>query len=103
MKYQKPLSFAPLQQAPIDASADIYAKAYIAELLAISLSQFQTNPLHYLVQAGQDTALIAIAHGYRPLLPAQVAASERIQKQWKSQDNAECVEQATLHAHTTRS
>lgn len=103
MKHQNPLPLAPLQQVPIDAWADIYTKAYIAELLAISLSEFQTDPLCYLAQAGQNTALIAITHGFRPLLPAQVLASQRIQKQWKDQDHAECLEQAAIHTQTTHS
>jgi hypothetical protein len=99
MKYQNSLPRNAIQPARLDAWADIYVKAHIAELLAISLSTFLTAPTHYLVQAGQETALTAIANGYRPLLPAQVTASQRIQKQWQDQDNARRAEKFALQAH----
>jgi hypothetical protein len=103
MKYQNPLPLDTIQQTYLDAWADIYFKAHIAELLATPLSKFLTAPTHYLAQAGQETALTAIANGYRPLLPAQVAASQRIQKQWLDQDNAVRAEQATVHADAIHS
>jgi hypothetical protein len=103
MKYQNPLPLDTIQQTFLDVWADIYFKAHIAKLLAISLSKFLTAPTRYLAQAGQKTALTAIANGYRPLLPAQVAASQRIQKQWLDQDNAVRAEQSTVHADTTHS
>jgi len=103
MKYQNPLPLDTIQQTYLDAWADIYFKAHIAELLATPLSKFLTAPTHYLAKAGQETALTAIANGYRPLLPAQVAASQRIQKQWLDQDNAVRAEQATVHADAIHS
>ena len=99
MKYQNSLPLDAIQPARLDAWADIYFNAHIAERLAISLSKFLTAPTHYLAQAGQETALTAIANGYRPLLPAQVTASQRIQKQWQDQDNAVRAEQSALQAH----
>jgi hypothetical protein len=98
MKYQNSLQLDDIQPAHLDAWADVYFKAHIAELLAISLSKFLTAPTHHLAQAGQETALTAIANGYRPLLPAQVTASQRIQKQWQDQDNAVRAEQSALQA-----
>jgi hypothetical protein len=103
MKYQNPRPLDTIQQIYLDVWADIYFKAHIAELRAISLSEFLTAPAHFLAQAGQETALTAIANGYRPLLSAQVAASQRIQKQWLDQDNAAREEQATVHTDTTHS
>lgn len=103
MKYQNPRPLDTIQQIHLDAWANIYFKAHIAELLAISLSKFLTAPTHYLAQAGQKTALTANDKGYRPLLPAQVAASQRIQKQWLNQDNAVRAEQATAHSDATHS
>lgn len=88
MKYQPPFPLDPIQQIQKDAWATIYAKAHIADLLSIPLSKFLTAPMNYLAQAGQETALTAITSGYRPLLPAQVSASQRIQKLWQDQDNA---------------
>ncbi|MDH4562843.1 hypothetical protein [Pseudomonas sp. BN411] len=84
----KPLLFNAHQQALLDAWADIYVQAHIAELLAIPLSSFLTAPRHFLDLAGQDTALTAIANGHRPLLPAQVAASQRIWNSWGNQGGA---------------
>lgn len=98
MKYQNSLQLDAIQPAHLDAWADVYFKAHIAELLAISLSKFLTAPTHYLAQAGQETALTSIANGYRPLLPAQAIASQRIQKQWQDQDNAVRAEQSALQA-----
>ena len=103
MKNQNSPPLDAIQPAHLDAWADVYFKAHIAELLATPLSKFLTAPTHYLAQAGQETALTAIANGYRPLLPAQVAASQRIQKQWLDQDNAVRAEQTTVHADTTHS
>lgn len=101
MKYQKPLPLDIIQHAPLDAWADIYVKAHIEELLAISLSTFLTAPTHYLDLAGQETAPTVIANGYRPLLPAQVAARQRIQLQWEAEDNAERAAQEISPSHTT--
>ncbi|OHC33422.1 MAG: hypothetical protein A2Y50_08710 [Pseudomonadales bacterium RIFCSPLOWO2_12_59_9] len=103
MKYQNPLPLDTSQQAHLDAWADIYFKAHIVELLAIPLSKFLTAPTRYLAQAGQETALTANANDYRPLLPAQVAASQRIQKQWQDQDNAVPAEKSALQALATHS
>ena len=103
MKYQNPRPFDTTQQIHLDAWTAIYFKAHIAELVAIPLSKFLTVPTHYLAQAGQETALTAIANGYHPLLPAQVAASQRIQKQWLNQDNAIRAEQANALSDATHS
>lgn len=99
MKYQNSRPLDAIQPAHLDAWADVYFNAHIAELLAIPLSKFLSAPTHYLVQAGQETALTAIADGYRPLLPTQVAASQRLQKQWQDQDNALRAEQSAPQAH----
>lgn len=81
MKNQYPLTAA--QKSHIDAWPEVYSSAHISTLLNIPLSRFLENPQQYLEFAGQSTAVIAIANGYRPLLPAQVAASKRIQQQWQ--------------------
>lgn len=99
MKYQNSLPLDAIQPAHLDAWADVYFKAHIAELLAISLSKFLTAPTHYLAQAGQETALTAIANGYRPLLPAQVTTSQRIQRQWQNQENAVRAEPSATQTH----
>lgn len=67
----------------MDSWSVVYCTAHISTLLNIPLSRFLEDPQRYMELAGQSTALLAIANGYRPLLPAQVAASQRIQKQWK--------------------
>ena len=101
MKYQKSLPLDVIQPAHLDAWADVYFNAHIAELLTIPLSKFLSAPTHYLALAGQETALTAIADGYRPLLPAQVTASQRIQKQWQDQGRAVHAEQPALQAQAT--
>jgi hypothetical protein len=57
--------------------------------LAFSLPPFLETPQRYLNLAGQNTAVVAITSGYRPLLHAQVAASQRIQMRWQAQENAD--------------
>jgi hypothetical protein len=74
--------------------AEIYSKAHIAELLSISLPTFLTAPVQYLTLAGQETAPTAIIKGFRPLLPAQIAACRRIQLNWQAQENGERTKQA---------
>jgi hypothetical protein len=101
MKNSKPLPHYRIQPANTHAWTDIYFKAHIEELLAISLRKFLTAPTHYLETAGQETAPAAIANGYRPLLPAQVAARQRIQLQWEAEDNAKRAAQAISRSHTT--
>lgn len=83
MKNQHKLTHA--QKSHIDTWSEVYSSAHIFTLLNIPLSRFLEDPQRYLEHAGQSTALTAMANDYRPLLPAQVAASQRIQKQWKEQ------------------
>lgn len=101
MKNPKPLLHDHIQPANTDALTDIYRKAHIEELLAIQLWKFLTAPTYYLERAGQETAPAVIADGYRPLIPAQVTARQRIQLQWEAEDNAERAAQAISPSHTT--
>ncbi|UUY07313.1 hypothetical protein LRS11_15980 [Pseudomonas sp. J452] len=84
MKNQHELTAA--QKTDIDTWSEVYSSAHISTLLNIPLSRFLEDPQRCLEHAGQSTALTAMANGYRPLLPAQVAASQRIQKQWRERE-----------------
>lgn len=85
MKSQHELTAA--QKIHIDTWSEVYnSSANISTPLKIPLSCFLEDPQRYLEHAGQSTALTAMANGYRPLLPAQVAASQRIQKQWRERE-----------------
>lgn len=79
---KNPLSLTAEQKSHIDNWSAVYCNAHVSTLLNIPLSVFLEDPQRYLELAGQNTALLAMTNGYRPLLPAQVAASLRIQKQW---------------------
>jgi len=81
-------SLSAAQKCHIDNWSGVYNDAHISTLLNIPLSRFLEDPQRYLDLAGQSTAILAIVNGYRPLLPAQVAASQRIQKQWKDREQA---------------
>lgn len=96
MNTQNPHLLDAAQQSHVDTWANVYFHAHISELLDISLSRFLEAPQRYLKLAGQSTATVAIANGYCPLLPAQVAASQRIQRLWREQENSARVESDAL-------
>jgi len=79
---KNPLQLTAEQKLYTDNWSAIYCNAHVSTPLNIPLSVFLEDPQRYLELAGQSTALLAITNGHRPLLPAQVAASLRIQKQW---------------------
>lgn len=83
---KNPPSLPAEQKFHIDNWSAVYFNAHVSTLLNIPLSVFLENPQRHLELAGQNTALLAMTNGYRPLLPAQVAASLRIQKQWKGRE-----------------
>ena len=72
----------------LDTWADIYAQARVAELVNVTFSEFLQAPFTYLANAGQETALDCLITGYRPLLPKQVQAAQRIQQDWADTDTA---------------
>lgn len=69
--------------------ADIFAQAKVADLLSITFSEFLEAPFTHLASAGQDTALDCMITGFRPLMPAQVRAAQKIHQQWGNQGNAD--------------
>lgn len=86
MTPQKKLSLSPNQQAHLVAWSVVYVEAHIQQRLGVSLSHFLRHPGKYLFIAWLETSQPVTSNGYLPLLPAQVATSERIHPRWKEQD-----------------
>ncbi|ELQ8316646.1 hypothetical protein [Pseudomonas aeruginosa] len=86
MSTQDHITFTPDQQAHLDAWSMIYIDAHIQQKLEINLSRFLNNPGKYLFLAWLEAPQYATSNGFIPLLPAQVAASKRIQQRWKEEE-----------------
>ena len=87
MTSHKKISFSLDQQSHLDAWAAVYVEARIQQKLGIGLSRFLRNPGDYLLIVWLKTTQHVNCNGYLPLLPAQVAVSERIHQRWNDQES----------------
>ena len=87
MTYQKKITFSLDQQSHLDAWAAVYVEARIQQKLGIGLSRFLRNPGDYLLIVWLKTSQLVNCNFYLPLLPAQVAVSERIHQRWNDQES----------------
>lgn len=86
MSSHEQITFTPAQQAHLDAWSMVYIDARIQRKLGITLSQFLNNPGKYLFWAWLTAAHYGTTSELPPLLPAQVAASQRISQRRADKD-----------------
>ena len=71
----------------------LYREARLHEL-GVILAEFQRDPYGSLQRCGQTSAPQCLNARFRPLLPAQVRAAQRIQQDFAAQDRCLSVMQA---------
>ena len=71
-----------MDDTELNVWVDIYTQARIGECIDVPFSEFIKNPFTYLANAGQETALDCMSSGHLPLMPVQVATSQRINEEW---------------------
>lgn len=66
--------------------ADIYEAVRVQDCNpAMTIERFMQDPWGNLKACGQESAFDCLSNGYKPLLPAQAAASKRIQGAWDAE------------------